>query len=186
MSKRAKALAEEEERLERERAEKEPPIIEASSQESPNANKENENNSELVSAVFASKEEIETTVESSHTSDVLVEESADVSATASADNVDNDVECDNILVIKADGEEDGGDEDDFEIIEPVYIQARSLFLNAEVHPAEEVELKWEECNEVELRKFLVERMCFNPERVTSGIAKLQAAFKKKSQKRMDR
>ena len=48
------------------------------------------------------------------------------------------------------------------------------------------ELKWEEPKEDELRKFLVERMGFNPDRVTTGIAKLQTAHRKKSQKRMDR
>ena len=49
-----------------------------------------------------------------------------------------------------------------------------------------IELKWEEPKEDELRKFLVERMGFNPDRVTTGIAKLQTAHRKKSQKRMDR
>lgn len=49
-----------------------------------------------------------------------------------------------------------------------------------------IELKWEEPKEEELRKFLVERMGFNPDRVTTGIAKLQTAHRKKSQKRMDR
>ena len=49
-----------------------------------------------------------------------------------------------------------------------------------------IELKWEEPKEAELRKFLVERMGFNPDRVTTGIAKLQTAHRKKSQKRMDR
>jgi hypothetical protein len=48
------------------------------------------------------------------------------------------------------------------------------------------ELKWEEPKEEALRKFLVERMGFNPDRVTTGIVKLQTAHRKKSQKRMDR
>jgi flap endonuclease-1 len=55
-----------------------------------------------------------------------------------------------------------------------------------VTPGDEVELKWEEPKEDELKKFLVDRMGFNPERVQNGINKLQAAFRKKSQKRMDR
>lgn len=87
-----------------------------------------------------------------------------------------------LMLVMADDE---GAEEDYEIIEPLYLQARLLFLQADVTPASSVDLKWEEPKEEELRKFLVERMGFNSDRVSTGIAKLQTAHRKKSQKRMD-
>jgi len=80
---------------------------------------------------------------------------------------------------------DAGDDDEYEIVEPVYIKARKLFYAAEVTPASEIELKWKEPDETGLREFLVQKMGFALERVDNGIKKLQAAQKKKSQGRMD-
>lgn len=76
-------------------------------------------------------------------------------------------------------------EDDEEELEPIYVQARELFFHHEVLP--DVELKWTQCQPEELTKFLVDEMCFNPERVKSSIEKLKNAFKatKKPQMRMD-
>jgi flap endonuclease-1 len=73
-----------------------------------------------------------------------------------------------------------------EIIPPMYVQARSLFVNCEVHNADEIELKWEAPDEAGLTAFLVERMGFNAERVVGGIKRLKEAQMQKSQKRMDR
>mmetsp|Transcript_34476 Transcript_34476/g.32847 ORF Transcript_34476/g.32847 Transcript_34476/m.32847 type:complete len:592 (-) Transcript_34476:37-1812(-) len=88
-----------------------------------------------------------------------------------------------VMTVVTIGDEDPDEE--YELIEPLYIQARLLFHRADVTPADQIDLKWEEPNEVELRKFLCEKMGFAPERVTTGIIKLQTAHRKKSQKRMD-
>jgi len=68
---------------------------------------------------------------------------------------------------------------------PVYVQARELFNNHEVH--DNVQLKWNECKVDELSKYLVDTCGFNPDRVKSSIEKLQKAFKAtaKPQTRMD-
>ena len=78
-------------------------------------------------------------------------------------------------------EEDVGDEK----AEPVYVQARRLFNEHEVHT--KVELKWKPCQTEPLTKFLVDEMGFNPDRVKSNIEKLQKAHKAttKPQARMD-
>jgi flap endonuclease-1 len=68
---------------------------------------------------------------------------------------------------------------------PVYEEARKLFKNHEV--IKDVKLDWKPCQEAELKKYLVEEMGFNPDRVSSSIDKLQKAFKAlaKPQTRMD-
>ena len=71
-----------------------------------------------------------------------------------------------------DVEGDEPEESDFEIIEPLYRQARTLFHTPEVTPAEELTLKWEAPDEVKLRAFLVDKMGFNGERVDAGIKRL--------------
>ena len=85
------------------------------------------------------------------------------------------------------------EEDDTENVEndrtefvPTFVQARKLFLEHEV-VTEGVNLKWKPCQAEELTKFLVDDMGFNPQRVASNIAKLQAAHKKntKPQARLD-
>lgn len=73
-----------------------------------------------------------------------------------------------------------------ELIQPMYVRARELFYNHEVISAADIELKWLPPQEEELRKFLVERMGFNPERVENGIKKLVEAQGKKAQQRLDR
>lgn len=69
---------------------------------------------------------------------------------------------------------------------PLFEQARKLFIECEVHLADNIDLKWGEPDEAGLRAFLVDRMGFNTERVASGIKKLKEAQLQKSQKRMDR
>ena len=81
--------------------------------------------------------------------------------------------------------EEGNDED-YITLPPLYAQARQLFLQCEVYPAEEVELKWEAPQEDKLTEFLVVKMGFSAERVASGIKRLKEAQMQKSQKRMDR
>ena len=99
------------------------------------------------------------------------------------------------------------EEGEYEIIEPAYIRARSLFHTPEVTAASEFELKWTEPDQAGeyisvlyktmilylmcvfvlsgLLDFLVEKMGFDKTRVENGIAKLVAAQKKKAQGRMD-
>lgn len=79
---------------------------------------------------------------------------------------------------------DDDEADDVEI-EPIYVKARRLFNEHEVNTG--LNIKWKECQAEALTKFLVDEMCFNPERVKAGIEKLQKAHKKnvKPQTRMD-
>jgi len=76
-------------------------------------------------------------------------------------------------------------EGEYVIIPPIYEEARGLFVRAEVRPAEEIELKWNDPDVAGLTEFLVNKMGFNPDRVNNGIKRLQEAQKKKSQMRMD-
>ncbi len=78
------------------------------------------------------------------------------------------------------------DESEFEVISPLYVQARQLFIKCEVEDGATVEMKWTEPDEEGLKAFLVGRMGFNEERVLSGIKRLKEAQQQKSQKRMDR
>lgn len=82
-------------------------------------------------------------------------------------------------------EEEDIDPDDLEIIPPLYIQARSLFLQADVTPAAQVDVKWTEPDIDGLRDYLVNKMGFGADRVQSGIDRLTKAQQKKSQQRMD-
>ena len=79
----------------------------------------------------------------------------------------------------------GDDDDEEEEIIPIYVKARELFNNHEV--LTDVDLKWESCQEAELKKFLVEDMGFNAERVAGQIEKLKKSIKAtaKPQMRMD-
>ena len=77
------------------------------------------------------------------------------------------------------------EEGEFEEVPPLYVQARKLFLECEVHCADNIELKWQEPDVPGLSTFLVDRMGFNPDRVASGIKKLKEAQLQKSQQRMD-
>lgn len=77
------------------------------------------------------------------------------------------------------------DDDDEEEAVPIYVKARLLFNEHEVK--KNLDLKWTECQEEELTKFLVDTMGFSAERVKTNIVKLQKAFKAtaKPQLRMD-
>jgi hypothetical protein len=92
------------------------------------------------------------------------------------------------LAAGAGGEEEAEeafDESKYDIIQPMYVQARALFLNPDVAPARDVELKWTPPEEEKLTAFLVEKMGFNAERVAAGVKKLVEAQGKKQQQRMD-
>ena len=82
-------------------------------------------------------------------------------------------------------EEDEIDEDDLEIIPPQFLQARGLFVTADVTPAAQLDIKWGEPSVEELRTYLVEKCGFGSDRVQSGIDRLVKAQQKKSQQRMD-
>jgi 5'-3' exonuclease len=101
------------------------------------------------------------------------------------DPIDNEVIEEENLEEDIDRNREEEDEEG-ELIEPMYIQARHLFANHEVISAADVELKWLPPQEEELRRFLVERMGFNAERVENGIKKLVEAQGKKAQQRLDR
>jgi flap endonuclease-1 len=75
---------------------------------------------------------------------------------------------------------------EYEEVPPLFVQARKLFLDAEVLTVQSNDLKWTAPDEDGLRAFLVERMGFNLDRVNGGIKRLQEAQMKKSQMRMDR
>lgn len=74
---------------------------------------------------------------------------------------------------------------EYEEIPPLYLQARQLFINCDVTSADSIELRWDPPDEAALTTFLVDRMGFNPDRVSSGIKRLQEAQVKKAQTRMD-
>lgn len=78
------------------------------------------------------------------------------------------------------------EDSEYEIIEPLYHQARVLFHTPDVTPADQLVLKWEAPDEIGLRAFLVERMGFNGDRVDAGIKRLLETQQKRSQARMDR
>jgi hypothetical protein len=77
------------------------------------------------------------------------------------------------------------DDENFYVVPPVYQRARELFFTPDVHNGNDIELKWTEPQEVELRSFLVEKMGFSEDRVNSGIKRLQDAQQKKAQQRLD-
>lgn len=76
------------------------------------------------------------------------------------------------------------DEEEEEFV-PDYVNARRLFKEHEVDT--NISLKWKPCQAEELKKFLVDEMCFNPDRVDSSIKRLQESYKKhsKPQARLD-
>ena len=85
-------------------------------------------------------------------------------------------------------DDDDDDDDEEEEFVPAYVQARELFLNHEVitkqstiEPKLMDVLKWKPCQADELSTFLIDTMGFNRDRVTSSIAKLQAAYTKNLQ-----
>jgi flap endonuclease-1 len=107
-------------------------------------------------------------------------------------NIEDDGDDDGLLQKISDSDmplnnvEEGEDDGSYEVVPPLFIKVRELFSQAEVYPAEDIQLKWEAPKEEELKSFLVDKMGFNEERVKSGIKKLMEAQQKKSQQRMDR
>ena len=77
------------------------------------------------------------------------------------------------------------DDDEMVIIPPLYVQARNLFVKADVKPADEIEVKWTSPNVEGLKAFLVDKMGFNPDRVNNNISRLNKAQQTKSQQRVD-
>ena len=98
---------------------------------------------------------------------------------------EKEMDMDSKIEEKGNEVEDGNDEEEKEETVPIYVKARQLFNEHEVHT--DVELKWTECQPDELTKFLVDEMGFSPDRVKANIVKLQKAFKatSKPQLRMD-
>lgn len=76
-------------------------------------------------------------------------------------------------------------DEDCVIVPPMYVQARALFHKCDVTDGNDLELKWNDPDEKALTTFLVDRMQFNPERVSNSIKRLKEAQKQKSQQRMD-
>lgn len=156
----------------------EPPVIEGTDPITTNTSEDNDvvkpDQSTWTSTIEESKD-IDDVIVSADEQDNVILEEADLSFLENLKQDDNEEEV----------VEEGVDSEKYDIFPPLYAQARQLFLNADVIPGEEVELKWNDPNEIELRKFLVEKMGFNLDRVNNGIKRLQEAQQKKSQKRLD-
>uniref|UniRef100_M4B6K9 Flap endonuclease 1 n=2 Tax=Hyaloperonospora arabidopsidis (strain Emoy2) TaxID=559515 RepID=M4B6K9_HYAAE len=68
---------------------------------------------------------------------------------------------------------------------PIYKNAREMFLKPEVVNAEEAEIKWRDPQETELLDFLVKKHGFQEDRVLSAITRLKKSKSTQSQKRLD-
>lgn len=101
------------------------------------------------------------------------------------DEEDEELDVSELLAVETTEEVFEEEASGAEMQPPLYLRARELFLQSEVTPAEEVELKWSVPDEGALKEFLVTKMGFNEERVVSGIKKLVEAQGKKAQQRMD-
>jgi flap endonuclease-1 len=112
--------------------------------------------------------------------EVVEEEDADISG----DEKDDALPADASLPEQANTEAKGDYGDDSEFI-PAYVEARRLFKTPEAHPSSNFELVWRDPDEEGLKTFLVDKMQFNPERVSQGIKKLKDARKGGGQKRID-
>jgi flap endonuclease-1 len=69
--------------------------------------------------------------------------------------------------------------------EPIFVEARRIFNELEVVDAENLDIKWGDCDEKALTEFLVEKNGFNAERVKAAIERLKKAKTKGGQTRMD-
>lgn len=67
----------------------------------------------------------------------------------------------------------------------MYAEARRLFVEPEVTPADDVELKWEQPDEEALVKFMCESKGFAEERIRNGAKKLLKARQGSTQGRLD-
>uniref|UniRef100_A0AAV1VL81 Flap endonuclease 1 n=1 Tax=Peronospora matthiolae TaxID=2874970 RepID=A0AAV1VL81_9STRA len=68
---------------------------------------------------------------------------------------------------------------------PIYKNAREMFLQPEVVNAEEAEIKWRDPQETELLDFLVKKHGFQEDRVLAAITRLKRSKSTQSQKRLD-
>ncbi|CAI5741374.1 unnamed protein product [Hyaloperonospora brassicae] len=68
---------------------------------------------------------------------------------------------------------------------PIYKNAREMFIQPEVVNAEEAEIKWRDPQETELLDFLVKKHGFQEDRVLSAITRLKKSKSTQSQKRLD-
>ena len=75
-------------------------------------------------------------------------------------------------------------EGEYDVVPPCYVEARRLFVQAEVTPRAEVKLQWKQPQEEALKKFLCDRMGFGDDRVGSAIQRLKDATAKKPQMRL--
>lgn len=118
------------------------------------------------------------------------EGSAESAAAPSSEETERRSEADPVaetIAIESEAEAKVEDDDEnYETVEPLYAQARKLFVNCEVESAEAVDLKWNEPDEAGLKDFLIDRMGFNAERVLGAIKRLKEAQQQKAQKRLDR
>lgn len=67
----------------------------------------------------------------------------------------------------------------------IYKEARELFKNPKVFPADSLPINFSPPNEQGLTDFLVRDKLFNPERIKKAIERLNAAFKVKTQARLE-
>ncbi|EEY66082.1 flap endonuclease 1 [Phytophthora infestans T30-4] len=68
---------------------------------------------------------------------------------------------------------------------PIYKNAREMFIKPEVVDAKETEIKWRDPQETELVDFLVKKHGFQEDRVLSAITRLKKSKSTQSQKRLD-
>merc|ERR1711872_262619 len=67
----------------------------------------------------------------------------------------------------------------------MYSEARRLFKEPDVTPADQVDLKWEKPDEEELVKYMCEEKGFQEERIRNGVKKLIKARQTSTQGRLD-
>ncbi|KAI9908436.1 hypothetical protein PsorP6_003949 [Peronosclerospora sorghi] len=68
---------------------------------------------------------------------------------------------------------------------PIFKNARDMFIQPEVTNAKETEIKWSDPHETELLDFLVKKHGFQEDRVLSAITRLKKSKSSQSQKRLD-
>lgn len=67
----------------------------------------------------------------------------------------------------------------------MFKEARSLFVNPDVSPCDDIELKWREPEEENLIEFMCKEKGFNEDRIRNGIKKLIKSKKQSTQGRLD-
>ncbi|TDH65260.1 uncharacterized protein CCR75_008419 [Bremia lactucae] len=68
---------------------------------------------------------------------------------------------------------------------PIYKNAREMFMQPEVVNSKDAEIKWRDPQEIELLDFLVKKHGFQEDRVLSAITRLKKSKSTQSQKRLD-